>query len=76
MQGIYEIMEVRKTEIHGEAVYRKMEDIVRNLQKRKRDEGTDDNGNDEIKESNLEVNNLFRTNLTDPNANKTKTKPE
>ena len=76
MQGIYEIMEVRKTEIHGEAVYRRMEDIVRDIQKRKRDKGTDDNGNNVIKESDLEVNNLFRTNLADPNATKNKTKPE
>ena len=76
MQVIYEIIQVRKTPIHGEAVYRRMEDIVRNIQKRKRDERTDDNGNNEIKESNLQVNNLFRSNLADPNANKTKTKPE
>ena len=76
MQAVYEIMEVRKTEIHGKAVYRLMEDAVQDLQKRKRDQGTDDNGNDEIKESDLEVNNLFRSNLASPNANKTKTKPE
>ena len=76
MQGIYEIMEVRKTEIYGDAVYRRMEDIVPDIKKRKRDKGTDDNDNNVIKEGDLEVNNLFRTNLKDPDATRPKTKPE
>ena len=62
MQAVYEIMEIPRTDIQGEAVYREMEDIVRELQKRKRDQGTDDNGDNEIEERDLEVKNLFRNN--------------
>ena len=62
--------------MNGDGVYRRMEDIVRKIQKRKRDNGTDDSDNIVIKESDLEVNNMFRTNLKDPNVTKPKTKPE
>ena len=49
-----------------------MEDIVRKLQKRKRDQGTDDNGSNEIKEQDLEVKYLFRSNLLCRGASKTR----
>ena len=74
IQAVYEIMEIPRTDINNEAVYRTMEDIVWKQEKEKRNKGTGDNGDNETKESNLEVKNLFRSNLAYPVASKTKSR--
>ena len=59
MQAVYEIMEIPRTLMNGEAVYRTMEEIVRKEEKEKRNEGAGDNGDNGAKELKSELN-LFR----------------
>ena len=71
MQGVYEIMDARQTVIKGETVYRSMEEVVRERQKRKRDQGTEDDGNNNVEEKDLEVRDMFKSGLGCASSNKT-----
>ena len=59
MQAVYEIMEIPRTLMNSEAVFRTMKKIVREEENKKRNKGTSDNGENGTKEPKSELN-LFR----------------
>ena len=71
MQGIYEIMDTRRTTLKGEGVYTSMEEFVRERQKRKRDQGTEDAGNNDVDEKDFEVKDMFKTGFGCESSDKT-----
>ena len=48
-----------------------MEEVVRERQKRKRNQGTKDDGNNNVEENDLEVRDMFKTGLGCASSNKT-----